>query len=303
MEMMEIDRIDRTDTRFCVSFPLADPLLFNSINAFGIRMPLLLLDTAPYVLVTGFKRLDVACRLGLTKVPCSIRSMNEKDALLTVLTDNLQRPLNLVEGALGIGKMLHSGFSGNEIYAMMKLLGHEPHEKLLKNLLEIAHADNQTKEFLVKHETNMTHVELLLGFSSGERRDVIALLSGMHLTFSQLREILQLLLLAKAKEGRIPFEEYPRPTTPDALKLSLKKRTHPLLSTFEQQLKEMLAKAALPPKISVKVDPFFEKEFIDIGIRARSVEDIEETIGSLNGLIRNGLLRSIFELTSGTRRN
>jgi hypothetical protein len=303
MEIVEIDRIDRTDTRFCVSFPLEDPLLFNSVNAFGIRMPLLLLDPAPYIVVTGFKRLDVACRLGLTTVPCTIRSMNEKDALLTALSDNIKRPLNMVESALGIEKMSYSGFSGDEIYAMMQLLGHQPHEKLLKNLLDIARADGQTKEFLVKHEANMTHVELLLGFSGAERSEIITLLSGMHLTFSQLREILQLLLLAKAKEGRIPFEEYPRPTTPDALKLSLKKRTHPLLSTFEQQLKEILVKAALPPKISVKVDPFFEKEFIDIGIKARSVEDVEETIGSLNGLIKNGWLRSIFELSKGTHRN
>jgi len=303
MEIIEIDRIDRTDTRFCVSFPLEDPLLFESINTFGIRMPLLLLDTAPHTVVTGFKRLDVACRLGLTTVPCSIRSMNEKDALLTSLNDNIARPLNMIEGALGVEKMSGLGLPAKEIYAMMKLLGHEPHEKLLKNLLEIARADRQTKEFLLKHRANMTHAELLLGFSSAERSEIIALLCDMHLTYSQLREILQLLLLVKAKEEGIPFEEFPRPTSPDVLKLSLKKRTHPILSTFEQQLKEILAKAALPPKISVKVDPFFEKEFIDIDIKARNVEDVEETIGSLDGLIKNGWLRSIFELTKGTHRN
>ena len=303
MEIIEIDRIDRTDTRFCVSFPLEDPLLFKSINTFGIRMPLLLLDTAPYAVVTGFKRLDVACRLGLTTVPCNIRSMNEKDALLTALNDNITRPLNMIEGALAVEKMWGLGLPGEEIYAMMKLLGHEPHEKLLKNLLEIARADRQTKEFLVKHGANMTHAELLLGFSSTERSEVIALLCDMHLTFSQLREVLQLLLLVKVREERIPFEEFPRAASPDALKLSLKKRTHPILSTLEQQLKEILAKAALPPKISVKVDPFFEKEFIDIDIRARSVDDVEETIKSLDGLVKNGRLRSIFELTKGTHRN
>ena len=303
METIEIGRINRTDTRFCVSYPLEDPLLFASISAFGIRMPLLLLDTAPFTVVTGFRRLDVACRLGLATVPCSIRSMSEKNALLTALNDNIKRPLNLVEGALSLEKMSRLGFPEEEIYAMMKLLGHEPHEKLLRNLLEIARAAGQTKEFLVKHGANMTHVELLLGFSSAERSDIIALLSDMRLTSSQLREILQLLLLVKAKEGRIPFEEYPCSATADALKLSLKRRTHPLLSIFEQQLKEILVKAALPPRVSVKVDPFFEKEGIDIGIRAHRVEDVEEAIGSLDSLIKNGWLRSIFELTKGTHRN
>jgi len=149
----------------------------------------------------------------------------------------------------------------------------------------------------------MTHVELLLRFSSEERIEIFALLTGMHLTFSQLREILQLLLLVKVKEGSISLEDYPRFETADALKLFLKRRTHPLLSTFEQRLKEIRTKAALPPRVTVKVDPFFEKEYIDIGIRAERVEDVEEAIRSLDSLIKNGWLRSIFELTKGTGRN
>jgi hypothetical protein len=303
METIEIDRINRTDTRFCISFPVEDSLLLASVSAFGVRMPLLLLDTVPYTVVTGFKRLDVACRLGLTAIPCSVSRMNEKDALLTAINDNIKRPLNLVEGAQSVDKMSRLGFPREEIYAMMKLLGHEPHEKLLGNLLEIARADSRTKEFIVKHGANMTHVELLLRFSSTERIEIIALLTEMHLTFSQLREILQLFLLVKVKEERISFEDYPRFETADVLKLSLKKRTHPVLSTFEQRLKEMRAKAALPPRVTVKVDPFFEKEFIDVGIRAECVEDVEEAIRSLDSLIKNGWLGSIFELTKGTDRN
>ena len=33
------------------------------------------------------------------------------------------------------------------------------------------------------------------------------LLTGMHPTFSQLREILQYLLLVKVKEGKLPLDE------------------------------------------------------------------------------------------------
>ena len=303
METIAIDRINQTDLRFCVSYPLEDPLLLASISTFGIRMPLLLLDTVPHTVVTGFKRLDVACRLGLTSVPCSISRMNEKDALLTAINDNIKRPLNMVERALSLEKMSNLGFSRDEIYAMMKLLGHEPHDKLLKNLVAIARADSQTKEFVIKHETHMTHLELLLAFSDAERIEIVTFLSSMHPTFSQLREILQLFLLVKVKEGRIPIKDYSRLATVDALKLSLKKRTHPMLSMLEQRLKEALMKAALPPRITVKVDPFFEKEFIDIGIRARCVEDVDEAVRGLDSLIKNGWIRSILELTKGTNRN
>jgi ParB-like nuclease domain len=303
MEIIQIDSIDRTDTRFCVSFPLEDPVLFKSIDAFGVRMPLLLLDTAPYTVVTGFRRLHAASGLGLKSLPCSIRSMNEKDALLTALNDNITRPLNMVEAALGVDKMSRMGFRGEEIYAMMKLFGLEAHDKLLKNLLEIARTDDATKQFLVKQRANMTHVELILAFDSVERTELIALLSGMHVTSSQLREILQLLLLVKLKEGRILFKEYSHCETTDAFKLVLKKRTHPGLSILEQQLRQVLEKTALPSWISVKVDPFFEREWIDIDIRAHGVEDVQEAIKDLDNLVRNGSLRSIFELTNGTRRN
>ena len=206
MQTIEIDRIDRADTRFCVSFPLEDPVLLRSITSFGIRMPLLVLDTRPYVVVTGFKRLEAAYRLGLRSVACSIRNMNEKDALLAALNDNITRPLNIVEGASALDKMSRLGFSTEEIYTMMKLLGYEPHEKLLGNLLEIARTDSPTKDFLVRHRANMTHIELLLGFESTERSAIIAFLTNMHVTSSQLREILQLFLLVKLKEGKISFE-------------------------------------------------------------------------------------------------
>ena len=71
-------------------------------------MPLLLLDTTPYTVVAGFKRLDAAHRLGLSVVPCCISRMNEKDAVLTAITDNIKRPLNMVERALGLDKHVHS---------------------------------------------------------------------------------------------------------------------------------------------------------------------------------------------------
>jgi hypothetical protein len=303
METVALDRISRTDTRFCVSYPLEDPVLFASITAFGIRMPLLLLDTTPYTVVAGFKRLDAAHRLGLSVVPCCISRMNEKDAVLTAITDNIKRPLNMVERALGLDKLAQSGFSRDAMYGMMKLFGYEPHEKILQNFLALAHADHETKRFIVEHAANMTIVELLFAFENGDRNGIVRLLTAMHPTFSQLREILQYLLLVKVKEGELPWDKLRAVFTADQLKLSLKKRTHPILSTLEDRLKEIRTKAGLPPQITLTVDPFFERESIDITIRARRSEDVEEAILTLDRLVKDGWVRGILELTDGTYRN
>ena len=303
METVAVDTISRTDTRFCVSYPLEDPVLFASITRFGIRMPLLLLDTTPYTVVAGFKRLDAAHRLGLPVVPCCISRMNEKDALLTAITDNINRPLNMVERALGLDKLAQAGFSRDDLYGMMKLFGYEPHEKILQNLLVLARADHETKGFIVEHAANMTMVELLFAFENGDRRGIVRLLTGMHPTFSQLREILQFLLLIKVKEGELPWDELPAAFTADQLKLSLKKRTHPMLSTLEDRLRKIRTKAGLPPQVTLTVDPFFEREAIDITIRARRVHDVEEAILTLDKLVKDGWVRGILELTDGTYRN
>jgi len=191
----------------------------------------------------------------------------------------------------------------DEIYAMTKLLGYEPHQKLLSMLMQLARADEESKENLVKHGDHLTHLELLLGFDDAERVKIVALLSAMRLTFSQLRDILQLFLLARVKEGKVPLEGYASSVTADELKLSLKKRTHPLLSSLEQRLKDALVKAALPPSVTVKADPFFEKESIEISVRARDIRDVEQAIRCLDGLITNGSMGSIFELTKGKGRN
>lgn len=303
METIELEKISRTDTRFCISYPLEDPLLFASISAFGVCAPLLLLDTTPYTVVAGFKRLEVAHRLGLPAVPCCVCRMDEKDALLTAINDNIKRPLNIVERALCLYKMGRVGCTQDEIYGMMKLFGYEPHDKIARHLRGLARADDETKQFMIRHGANMTVVELVFAFDNGDRLRVMALLTEMRPTFSRLRELLQLLLLLKVKEGGLPWEELESAADADQLKVSLKKRTHPVLSTLERRLKELRALAALPPHIILNVDPFFERESLDIVIRAKRVRDVEEAVPALDRLVKDGCIREILELTDGTYRN
>ncbi len=73
-----------------------------------------------------------------------------------------------------------------------------------------------------------------------------------------------------------------------------------MLSDLEEKLKALLCAAALPPHIKVRVDPAFEKESIDISLRAGSSREIEEALKKLECLTGQGLFRSIFELTHGT---
>ena len=116
METVEIDKIHVNDRSFCVSYPLEDALLLASVAKFGVLVPLGLLRRERPVIVTGFKRLDAARRLGIDELPCVFLDISERQALLTAIHDNMARPLNTVEKALCVDKMLAAGFEVEEVY-------------------------------------------------------------------------------------------------------------------------------------------------------------------------------------------
>jgi ParB-like chromosome segregation protein Spo0J len=303
MDTIEIEEIDQRDRTLCVSYPLEDALLAASVRTFGIRTPLILLDSVPYRVVTGFKRLAIAIQLQHTMLPCVILRVDRKEGLLTAINDNLSRPTNLVERALSLEKMAAMGFSQDEVFGMMKLLGLEPHDKVLTTLRGLAGAEPFVWDFVVAHGVNLTTVELLLAFDTATRKSLIQLLSSIRPTVSQIREILQLLMLARLKDRDFSLEELAKSSTADEMKLLLKKRTHPVLSGLEERLNELKAEAALPPQIRLKVDPFFEKESIGIDITARDPSEVDEALRKMNRLLEDGFFGSIFELTKGRSGN
>src|SRR5208337_3568890 len=142
-------------------------------------------------------------------------------------------------------------------------------------------------------------VEQLLWFDPRERALLMRLIDPLNASVGSVRELLQLLMLLKVKQGSIALHELDGAEDMETLRRRVKLRTHPILSALEGRLGAMLAASALPPHIKVRVDPAFEKESIDIVIRARNNGEVEEALGKVEALFKQGLFRSIFELTHG----
>ncbi len=77
---------------------------------------------------------------------------------------------------------------------------------------------------------------------------------------------------------------------------------YPILTSLYERLQNLRKALGFPPNIDIKVDPFFEKEYIDIGIRAKNQEDINQALEKLHRLTDDGILRRIFDLTKGNLR-
>jgi len=299
MKNIDIDRISINDRRFCITYPMRDDVLLSSIKKTGIIQPVMLLDTTPYVIITGFKRALLAKQAGFTKIPCVIKNISEKDALLYNIHDNIRRGLNIVEKAIGIEKMLYMGFHLAEIHEVMTLLSLDPHEKIIERLTAVAGMEDTLKDFVITKNLAMKSVEMLIRLNPEDRTQIIDIFASMHTTESFIREILELLNLVKIKKGTIDFNFIKDVTEAQELKKRLKKLTNPILISLEEELKQIKLRCALPPDIDIKVDPFFEKGYIDMVIRAKSEEEAKSAIEKLNAILSMGYIRSIIELTKG----
>jgi len=163
-------------------------------------------------------------------------------------------------------------------------------------LRDIANSDETMKSFILKKDLSMQNIETLLRFTSEEKDHIIEILTPLRTTESIIREILQMFHLIKVRKGTIDFSAIIGADDIYGLKARLKNLTYPILSSLEKGLKDIKIKCALPPDIDIKVDPFFEKEYIDILIRAKNPDEIREALLKLNGVLDAGYIRSIFGL-------
>ena len=93
--------------------------LTASIKAQGILQNLTVipdLKKAKYLVVIGNRRFEAAKAAGLIELPCVISDMDEKEALKTMMSENMQRTdLTVLDQIQGIGKMQQLGMSLPEI--------------------------------------------------------------------------------------------------------------------------------------------------------------------------------------------
>ena len=292
-------KINTSDKRFRISYPPVDELLLSSIKKVGIIQPVVLLEAHPFSIVTGFRRIEAAKKLGLKEVPAVTVKLSEKEGLLFAIHDNVHRGLNIIEKAHALDKMVSMGFSESEIYEVMALFSLGPHEKVLAHLLSIARAEEPLKHFIFSNALSMKNIDYMLWFEKEERKKIMTALTATRLTESYLREILEMLHLMKIKKGRFVSSVLKYAGNAQELRTKLKKIIYPRLSSLEKKLEEIRKSSALPPALDIRVDPFFEKEYIDITIRAKSEKETKELLEKLDEVLQKGHIRSILELTKG----
>lgn len=302
MTDIRLSTIDLKDTRFKFSYGRDNERLRSSIGIAGIVEPVILLDRKPYIPVAGFRRLDCARSLKMRSVPALIVDVPEKEAFLRAVHTNIERGYNIIEKADILSRMDGLGFPRPDILEQMGYLGLHPGEKMLKICIAVAGLEPVLKGFIFNNIASLRNIELFLLFDAGERKRIVRSLAGVHLTESMVREIFEMLHIIRIRKGKLTGADIPALPDAGALRAHLKKRTHPVLTSLARKLKAIRDKMAVPPGVDIRVDPFFEKEYIDLVLRIKDDDGIRTALATISGLAEAGHLRSILDLTKGTIR-
>lgn len=142
--------------------------LSESIAAYGILQPLTVrAQNGGYELVAGERRWRAARMAGLRQVPCLLARVDEEDAALLALIENLQRrDLDYMEEASAIARLLRRyGLSQQQA---AEKLGRS--QSAVANKLRLLRLEEPVVDALRRYGLTERHARALLRLEDGEQR-------------------------------------------------------------------------------------------------------------------------------------
>ena len=170
--------------------------LAQSIAVYGILQPLTVRKKEnEYQLVAGERRLRAAKLAGLKQVPCLIAQVEERDAGLLALIENLQRrDLNCFEEAEAIAALLRRYGLSQEQAA--RKLGKS--QSAVANKLRLLRLPEDVRTAILENNLTERHGRVLLRLDDAEsQRNALRLMVQRQLNVAQSEELVEKLLREK----------------------------------------------------------------------------------------------------------
>ena len=167
--------------------------LADSIRQYGILQPLTVRKCEGYYeLVAGERRARAARMAGLKEVPCLLARVDEKDAGLLALIENLhRRGLNCFEEAEAIAKLIQR-YELSQQEAAEKL---GKSQSAIANKLRLLRLDKGIQETILQENLTERHARALLRLADGEmQRQAVEEFLRKEMNVAQAEEYVEELL-------------------------------------------------------------------------------------------------------------
>lgn len=185
--------------------------LSNSIKEYGVLQPIILKDNGEdYTIIAGERRYRAAVMAGLQKIPAVVKPLQEQEAALIALVENVQREnLNFIEEARAYKKLMEDfGLTQLEI---AEKVGKK--QSTISNKIRILSLPEDIQEKILKGRLTERHARALLKLQDRDERIRVTdkvVNNGLNVkqTEKLIEEVLQKKEAALRKRRKINYISY-----------------------------------------------------------------------------------------------
>lgn len=296
-----MNEIDLQDTTFLITFmPDWEPLV-ASIRLVGLVEPLILRKKGDkrYQIVCGFKRAQALRQLAIAEAQAVVYHQGELDdlqALLLTIGHNLTRPLNLVEKAQILEKLLAFGVAEKEVIdRYLPLVGLQPNLRVLRQVINLVDLEQGLQEYVVRQNLSLSTSILFSSLDKEGQGAILPLLEALHPGENRVKEIITFVreislrhgvsvssVLANEEIGKIiNDQDTPRNQRLEQLRRIVKEIRFPRLTAMEEKFSQYKRSLSLPPHITFHPPPFFEGEEFRMELRFKDFRAFRELVTKL----------------------
>ena len=176
--------------------------LSNSIKDYGVLQPILVrrMEQGIYSIIAGERRYRASCQAGLTEIPAIIQNLEEEQAALIALVENVQREdLNYIEEAKAYKKLMDD-FKLTQAEIAQKV---GKQQSTISNKIRLLTLPEDILELLTVHGLTERHARALLRIEEEtNRRKIIDRIVKNNLNVKQTEKLIEEFLEGQAEQKR-----------------------------------------------------------------------------------------------------
>lgn len=292
------------------SLPSEPPeLLRNSLNEYGILVPLWVIGDGPWEIVSGFRRYQAACAVGLEFLPVHVLEGVDPAALLrkTASENAATRGLSLQEKT-GILRALRL-FGASEdalVRADLPRLGLAPVSKILRTFHRLEHLSEPLLTYLSEKDCPVRRLTSFLELDPAAERFVAALINRFRPGLNDLEAASRCLVEIARRDGaatgdvarkiQLPPEGSGDSAASFARVLEeLLAVRYPELSAIRRRATSRAQKIRLPPQARLRWDNTFENLGVSLEAPLRRDADVNRLLQDLSDPGNRGALKDLLD--------
>jgi ParB/RepB/Spo0J family partition protein len=308
---LSINEIFLKDERFRISYYFDLEKLVASIREIGLlNPPLVTRRNGRFILVSGWKRVMACLNLSLSPIPVLVvQGKGELETFLIAFYENLATgEFSLVEKAEIMARL--KKFSEDEkkiVRHYLPLLDIPPTLSHLDSYLAFSQFEPELKKII--HEKNLPFslAELFSEFSTSERKRLLPLVSPLSQNkmtefLESLKEIsrrdelpVRKILASKEVKDMLGSRRLSLLQKADRIRLVLKKKRYPNLSSWEESFDSLRKKMRWPREITLSPTPYFEEKRLSVDFNFENQEEFKANLLKLEELASKREFSELFK--------